>query len=373
MAEAVTGVRLSLWRAAVVFRVAAAALCIYLIVRWRDLYAHPGVAAAAAAGIFAGTAAIAALGLTGRAHRMWVALADVVVTCGLTLLTPLAQTSGQQHGGMLTLTTVWAAGPAIEVGLLAGWAGGLAAGAVQFATSVLVRDGWDGRTLLNGALLLIVGAVAGYLATRARRAELSLAEAVAAASAAAERERLARSIHDGVLQVLALVHRKGAAAGGEWAELGAAAANQEAALRALLARPPVTPRGSGSLTDALAALRSESVTVSLPPVDVALPQQVTAEVVALVQAALHNVAMHAGAGAQAWVLLEDRGDSLYLSVRDDGVGVSAQRIAQAEQDGRLGIARSIRGRAAELGGTATVRSEPGAGTEVEVVLPRRSG
>jgi signal transduction histidine kinase len=370
--EAVSGVRLSLWRAAAGFRVAAAAVCVYLIIRWQGIYARPAVALVVGGGIFVATAAVVVLALLGRAHRLSVGVADLVVTCGLTLLSVLAQTPGQQHGGMPTLTTVWAAGPVIEIGLVAGWFGGLVAGVVQFAASVIVRAGWDGRTLLNGALLLIVGAVAGYVATRSRRAELNLAEAVATASAAAERERLARSIHDGVLQVLALVHRKGLAAGGEWAELAAAAAAQEAALRGLITRQAVASRAPASLTEALTALRSEKVTVSLPAEEVRLPERTTAEIVAMVRAALHNVAMHAGNDTRAWVLLEDLGDSVCVSVRDDGVGVTEQRIAEAKAEGRIGIASSIRGRAAELGGTAIVRSEPGSGTEVEVVVPRGS-
>ena len=70
------------------------------------------------------------------------------------------------------------------------------------------------------------------------RTEHELAEAVAAQAALAERERLARSIHDGVLQVLGLVHRTGRDAGGRWAELATEAATQEAALRALITSRP---------------------------------------------------------------------------------------------------------------------------------------
>ncbi len=51
-----------------------------------------------------------------------------------------------------------------------------------------------------------------------------------------ERARLARAVHDGVLQVLALVQRRGAELGGDAAELGRLAGEQEAALRSLIRR-----------------------------------------------------------------------------------------------------------------------------------------
>ena len=55
-----------------------------------------------------------------------------------------------------------------------------------------------------------------------------------ASVADAERARLARAVHDGVLQVLALIQRRGRELGGESAELGRMAGEQESALRALI-------------------------------------------------------------------------------------------------------------------------------------------
>ena len=48
-------------------------------------------------------------------------------------------------------------------------------------------------------------------------------------------------------------------------------------------------------------------------------------------------------------------------------GVS--NLAEAASEGRMGIARSIRGRVADLGGHVTITSLPGAGTEVEITIP----
>jgi hypothetical protein len=90
----------------------------------------------------------------------------------------------------------------------------------------------------------------------------------------AERERIARGIHDSVLQVLALVSSRGQTLGGEAAELGNLAAEQEAALRALVASPvnggPLG--GKLDLRALLDPLGDAKVTVSCPAEPVMLDE-----------------------------------------------------------------------------------------------------
>ena len=95
----------------------------------------------------------------------------------------------------------------------------------------------------------------GYTVELARRGETALAQAQAVAAAAAERERLSRDIHDSVLQVLALVGRRGREAGGEAAEIGRLAAEQEQALRALVGGPPGGGGGEVDLGGAAVGVR----------------------------------------------------------------------------------------------------------------------
>jgi signal transduction histidine kinase len=85
---------------------------------------------------------------------------------------------------------------------------------------------------------------------------------------------------------------------------------------------------------------------------------------------LGNVRRHAGPDAQAWVLLEDEGDGLRVTVRDDGAGFAAGRLAEAAAQGRLGVVQSIEGRLRAAGGSARLTSAPGQGTEVEPYAPR---
>ena len=59
-----------------------------------------------------------------------------------------------------------------------------------------------------------------------------------------------------------------------------------------------------------------------------------------------------------------------MTVRDDGAGFEPRRLDEATRAGRLGVAQSIRGRIADLGGDTTIHSRPGEGAEVEFRVPR---
>ena len=94
------------------------------------------------------------------------------------------------------------------------------------------------------------------------------------------------------------------------------------------------------------------------------------EMVAAVEACLSNVRHHVGRDAPAWVLLEDERDAVTVSVRDDGPGIPPGRLDEAAAEGRLGVLQSIQGRVQDLGGTATLTTAPGQGTEWELTIPR---
>src|SRR5205807_9606849 len=81
--------------------------------------------------------------------------------------------------------------------------------------------------------------------------------------------------------------------------------------------------------------------------------------------AIVNAAQHSGA-ASVSVYLEVEADEATIFVRDRGIGFVLEGIP----DDRGGITYSIVGRMTRAGGHATVRSAPGEGTEVELVLPR---
>ena len=78
----------------------------------------------------------------------------------------------------------------------------------------------DGAVYGNEFLLIIGGLVVGFLSQSLRLMEVERDQALRASVTDAERARLARAVHDGVLQVLALIQRRGRELGGESAELG---------------------------------------------------------------------------------------------------------------------------------------------------------
>ena len=86
--------------------------------------------------------------------------------------------------------------------------------------------------------------------------------------------------------------------------------------------------------------------------------------IAACREAMCNAAAHAGV-ERISVYAECRSDAIDVFVRDEGVGFDPDRVGRD----RRGVAESIVGRMQRAGGTATIRSEPDVGTEVELTLP----
>ncbi|MEZ0093723.1 MacS family sensor histidine kinase [Streptacidiphilus sp. EB129] len=290
----------------------------------------------------------------------------------------------------VTLPTIRAAASVLGFALRGGWRPATLAAVVVGLANVAERGRLDWTNAHNIVLLLVAGVAIGYVVELARAGERALATALEIQAATRERERLARDIHDGVLQVLAMVQRRGAEVGGEAGELGALAGEQEIALRTLIGeglapnpsyqapRRPLRkpgaepdPGAEQDLRALIGPLAGSRVTVSAPGTPVLLPDRTATELSAAVSAAVDNVRRHAGPRAQAWILVEDEPGEVVVSVRDDGPGFAATRLGEAEREGRLGVSQSIRGRLRDLGGSAEISSAPGQGTEIELRVPRQ--
>ncbi len=368
------GFRAALWRALDVVRIAAALYAVAAFATRPDPYPHPTPGWLVLGALVVWSVLVALL----PRRAGWLVVTDLVIAVVAVAMTAVVDTPAlASHTN--TLPLIWPAAAVMAWAVWRGWAAGVLAGLIVGVADMLVVDPITRRTLHNLVLLVMAGGTVGFATQLYERLRRQAAAAVEAAAAARERERLARDIHDSVLQVLSYVQRRGSDIGGEAGELGRMAGEQEVRLRALISgRAPdrdnspgaVGQAGEVDLLGALRALAGPRVEVNGPAGPVLLPGEQCRGLAAAVGACLDNVARHAGPAARAWVLVEDEPEAVTVSVRDDGVGFDSQREQQAAEQGRLGLAQSVRGRLADLGGAVTVWSAPGEGVEIELRLPR---
>lgn len=374
-------VELPLWRALTGYRVLTMLYAIGLGATAYGHFVRPWLALGYYALLVLWTLATVTRVTSAARCTRWFLAADLAVAVLGILLTPLADDPHRIADGGPTLPSIWTAGAVLAFALKGGWRWAAAA-STAVAVANLVERGAPARDTVHNVILVWVAAIAiGYVVEVARASERTLARALEIEAATRERERLARDIHDSVLQVLAMVQRRGAVIGGEAAELGRLAGEQEIALRTLVAGGllPAARLPAGAVPDddgpldlrtLLASYAGSRVSLAEPGAPVRLAPAAARELAAAVGAALDNVRRHAGDEARAWILVEDEPDAIIVTVRDDGPGIPEGRLALAEGEGRLGVAQSIRGRLRDLGGSAEVISVPGQGTEVELTVPK---
>ncbi|MFF4570719.1 MacS family sensor histidine kinase [Streptomyces sp. NPDC001410] len=389
-------VELPLWRALAGYRVLTMLYAIGLCATAYDQFVRPWVAVSYYAVLVGWTlATLPKVANAASCTKRFLAV-DLAIALGGIMLTPLADSHERIASGGPTLPSIWTAGSVLAFAVKGGWRWAAVA-STAVAVVNLVERGTPARDTVHNVILVWVASIAiGYVVEVARASERTLARALEIEAATRERERLARDIHDSVLQVLAMVQRRGAVIGGEAAELGRLAGEQEVALRTLVSggllpvsrvsedmaagavvraveEPDDEPAdGPVDLRTLLAPYAGARVGLAEPGAPVPLPRPAARELAAAVGAALDNVRRHAGAEARAWILVEDEPDEIVVTVRDDGPGIPEGRLAQAEGEGRLGVAQSIRGRLRDLGGSAELISVPGQGTEVELTVPKVS-
>ncbi|MBM6404034.1 histidine kinase [Phycicoccus sp. CSK15P-2] len=361
-----------------VFRPLATAYAVLLTWLRHDDMVRPWVAGAVLL-VMAGWS-LAMLRHRRRSRRTVVA--EVVIAVLGILATPFADGMAAVSSGQYTIPTVWAAGSVATAAVVSGARGGLVSAAVVAVADLVEIAGRPTQsTLHNIVILVLLGGLIGLAVDLARSGLVREEQVLLERERLRERERIARVVHDGVLQSLSFIHRRGTDLGGEAAELGTLAADQERALRRFVsgagAPDGTTPDLHGAagaevdLRLRVTAQERPDVTVSVPAEPLLVDPQVARELDAALAAVLDNVARHAGEGARAWVLLEGDATGVELTVRDDGVGAELAELHGASARGRMGVSGSVRGRVEDLGGSATWTTRPGAGCTVRIVVPRR--
>src|SRR5680860_727229 len=150
-----------------------------------------------------------------RRRRTPLLLADMLVAVVALLLTPLVQGEQQLQTLAATLPSFYVMAVVLAWGVHWHWVGGLIAASVISIVDMSVRADINSRNIGNIFLLMIGGPVVGYCTGLLKQMAVARDRAERQAAAAAERARLARAVHDGVLQVLSLVQRRGTELGGE--------------------------------------------------------------------------------------------------------------------------------------------------------------
>ena len=180
-----------------------------------------------------------------------------------------------------------------------------------------------------------------------------------------ERAELAAHLHDSVLQTLALMQKRA----DDPREVATLARRQERELRSWLSARPEPVDGERRLIASLEQAAGDVEAAHGIPVEVIGVGDATLDdrgeaVVAAAREAMVNAAKFSGDAAVAVYAEVDAAGRLEVFVRDRGVGFDPTAVGPDRQ----GLRESITGRMERHGGRAHVRSAPGAGTEIELVL-----
>jgi signal transduction histidine kinase/phage shock protein PspC (stress-responsive transcriptional regulator) len=221
---------------------------------------------------------------------------------------------------------------------------------------------------LGGALVAMVVATAGVallLGPAVWRLALQASDERRERIRSEERAEIAAHLHDSVLHTLALIQRSESPQ-----EMASLARSQERELRSWLqgrsTRGDVERLESALEAVAARVEATHHVAVDLVVVgDAELDEPLRAIVAASGEAAT-NAARHSGA-AEVSIYVEVEPETITAYVRDEGKGFEPSAVPAD----RRGIAHSIRGRIERHGGTVTIDTRPGEGTEVVMTLPRR--
>ena len=286
----------------------------------------------------------------------WLVVVELGVGLSLLVLDGVVYDAAREQ----SLPWAWPAAAIITAAVLWGtWVGLLAAGlmAVASFTGESVLRGsvdWSVTAASKSALYGLAAIAAGTVAARLREAETEI-------STVRAREEVARTLHDGVLQTLAVIQRRS-----EDDELRLLARDQERDLRTFLFerdRPSTDLAASlRAACDLVARRHAVDVQVILADDLPDVSASVSHALVGAVQEAVTNAAKHSGA-ARIVVFAEPSDDdgTVFCSVRDDGCGFECEPEFVGE-----GLRRSIRGRIDDVGGRVEVDSKRGRGTEVRL-------
>jgi signal transduction histidine kinase len=209
----------------------------------------------------------------------------------------------------------------------------------------------------------------GLILVAALRQGATIRQVIAEAAATSERRRIARDLHDGLAQDLAFIAAHGdriATEEGEDHPLAIAARRALAVSRGAIADLSASeaPSASAALHQMADELEPRlGLSIEIDAENAELQGDAREDVIRIVREAIVNAAH--GEARNITVSLARRGDRFVLRIRDDGVGIGS---GPAKSRPGFGL-RSMRERAASLGGGLDAQPAFGGGTELEVTFP----
>lgn len=246
---------------------------------------------------------------------------------------------------------------------------------------------WQTAAFKGGAGLLIVLALSGGYRIRIRQLERRRAAQEAFSrklieSQEQERQRIAAELHDSLGQNLLVIKNRAALAlaqrqhpdkmATQLTEVStlASAAIREVRTIAQNLRPFQLDelgltKSIGAMARQLGDASGVAITVDLANVDGLLPPAYEINFYRIIQECLNNIAKHSQAGAATIALRRDA-DLISLVVTDNGCGFPSADTRTVTQGFGL---RNIAERTRTMGGRATIHSQPGNGTQIQITLP----
>ena len=217
-------------------------------------------------------------------------------------------------------------------------------------------------------VLLVISSIAVVLGPWWLRIARDLVAERAARIRAEERADMASRVHDSVLQTLALIQRRA----DQPQQVIQLARAQERELRSWLfdGRAPGSIDGDATFADGVRLIQQEveaqhGIAVEAVIVGDCELNDDLAALLAAAKEATVNAAKWSGAGVVS-LFAEVEPTEVSLYVRDRGKGFDPETVP----GDRKGLAESVRARMARHGGSATIRSTQGEGTEVSLTMPR---
>lgn len=272
-------------------------------------------------------------------------------------------------------------------------------GAVAAISGGTLRQGWSPQLLTGNVVFTVIACVGGAALglwlhrfvgqsderTERLRVELDeaqrhLVEAYQQQGATAERERIAREIHDTLAQGFASILVLAEAARGSLTEapercdqqlvsIAQTARENFAEARVLVGSAPQSGVAAGTVATTLRRtldrfVQDTGLTVTAELADVECDQTTRIALLRCAQESLANVRKHSGAATVGMVLAE-LPYGIELEITDDGRGFL---VEESQGFGLVGMSKRL----AELDGELTVTSFPGAGTRVLAMIPTNS-